>query len=294
MNTGSHLADISRGILFTIASIALFGLQDVAAKILVQDHAVVQVVMLRFWAFGGFAIFLALSQHGVRRVFATRRLGLQVSRGVIFLADLLLFATGLRTLPLGEAAAITLLFPVLITMFAIPILGEKVGALRWFAVVLGFFGVLIVLRPGFAVFDIGALYIFAATTLFALYAVLTRKVALVDSTATCMIYVGVIGLVGSSAVGLFYWQAPTPGAWGYIALLMVSTTSANYFVMRALACAPASVVQPFNYLLLPWAIFLGFLFFGQLIDFVALIGAVIIVGAGLMVWLRERGGAGSR
>jgi drug/metabolite transporter (DMT)-like permease len=69
---------------------------------------------------------------------------------------------------------------------------------------------------------------------------------------------------------------------------MVSTTGANYLVVLALSSAPASVVQPFNYLLLPWAILLGFIVFGQLIDFISLIGAVIIVGAGLMVWMRER------
>ncbi len=289
MNSSPASAEnISRGIGLTVASIVLFGLQDVASKFLVQEYAVPQIVMLRFWAFGGFSIFLALRQHGVKNVFSSRRVPLQLLRGALMLVDLLLFAHGLRTLPLGEAAAITLMFPIFITLFSIPILGEKVGPFRWFSVAVGFLGVLIVLRPGIAIFDVGALFILAATTIFSLYAVLTRKVALVDSTATCMIFVGAFGLLGSTLIGMFYWQAPSLQAWGMILLLMGSTTGANYLVMRALACAPASVVQPFNYLLLPWAIFLGLVVFGQLMDFVALIGAIIIVGAGLMVWFREK------
>jgi drug/metabolite transporter (DMT)-like permease len=147
-------------------------------------------------------------QHGFSKVFHSKRPGLQVSRALIFLADLLLFATGLRTLPLVEITAITLMFPIFITIFSIPLLGEKVGRFRWLSIVLGFTGVLIILRPGFAVFDIGAIFALSATMLFALYAVLTRKVAQEDSAATCMLYVGVIGMVCSSIVGVFFWQTP--------------------------------------------------------------------------------------
>lgn len=279
---------------FTIASVLLFGMQDVTAKILVQTYPVAQVVMMRFWAFGLFALFLAFRHYGVSfsgitRAVQSKARALQVLRGIILLVDILLFATGLRTLPLGEAAAITLTFPLFVTVFAIPLLGERVGPFRWISVIIGFIGVLIVLRPGFAVLDIGAIYILVATMLFALYVVLTRIVAQKDSTATCMLYVGVIGMVCSSAVGIFVWKSPNLQAWGIALLLMASTTGANYFVMRAMAHAPASVVQPFNYLLLPWAITLSFIVFGQVIDTISLIGAIIIVSSGLMVWVRERG-----
>ena len=278
----------SLGIGFTLLSILLFGVQDVCAKLLVQDYPVPQVVMLRLWAFGGFAVFLALRQHGFAKIFHSNRPGIQFLRAFVFFADLLLFATGLRTLPLGEAASITLMFPIFVTIIAIPVLGEKVGRLRWFSVFLGFAGVLIVLRPGLAVFNIGAVFVLAATLLFAFYVVLTRLVSRDDPTATSMLYVGGVGMVVSSFVGLMVWVGPTPGAWGLIALLMLATSLANYFVMKALSFAPASVVQPYNYLLLPWAIFLGLVVFGQGIDLLALLGALVIVGSGIMVWMRER------
>ena len=296
-NSSTESINIPLAIGFTILSILMFGMQDVTAKVLVQTYPVAQVVMMRFWAFGLFAIFLALRHFGVSFAGAGQALHsnmgkVQALRGIVLLADILLFATGLRTLPLGEAAAITLTFPIFVTVFAIPLLGEKVGPFRWLSVIVGFVGVLIVLRPGFAVLDIGAIFILVATMLFALYIVLTRVVAQKDSTATNMLYVGVIGMVCSSAAGVFFWQMPDLGAWGIALLLMASTTGANYFVMRAMAHAPASVVQPFNYLLLPWAITLSFIVFGQVIDFISLIGAIVIVSSGLMVWLRERGKAG--
>ncbi len=294
MSSSNPPTNVPVAIGFTIASVLLFGMQDVTAKILVQTYPVAQVVMMRFWAFGLFALFLAFRHYGVSfsgiiHATQSKARGLQLLRGGILLADILLFATGLRTLPLGEAAALTLTFPLFVTVFAIPLLGGKVGPFRWVSIVIGFVGVLIVLRPGFAVLDVGAIYILAATMLFALYIVLTRIVAQKDSTATNMLYVGIIGMVGSSAVGLFVWQNPDLQAWGIALLLMASTTGANYFVMRAMAHAPASVVQPFNYLLLPWAITLSFITFGQMIDTISLIGAIIIVSSGLMVWLRERG-----
>ncbi len=284
----SSASNISRGIVLTVLAVLIFGTQDAAAKILVQDYAVPQVVMMRYWAFGAFSIFLALRQNGFRRALHSRHFGLQIARGLLLLVDILLFASAVRTLPLGELSSIMLLFPIIVTVLAIPLLGEKVGLLRWASVLAGFVGVLIVLRPGFAVIDVGAFYALGAVLAFSLYTILTRMVAGRDHTATSMLYVGGIGLVLSSIIGVFYWQPLTYEAWALMAILWLTTTAGHFLVMRALAYAPASVVQPFNYLMLPWAIVLSFVVFGHLIDFVSLVGALVIVGAGMVVWVRER------
>lgn len=286
--TQSTTSNISRGIGLTVLSVIIFGSQDAAAKILVQDYAVPQVVMMRYWAFGAFSVFLALRQNGFRRAFQAKYPVLQIVRGLLLLADILLFARAVRTLPLGELSSIMLLFPIVVTVLAIPLLGEKVGLLRWSSVVAGFIGVLIILRPGLAVIDTGAFYALGAVMAFSLYTIFTRMVAGKDHTATSMLYVGVTGLVLSSIVGVFYWQPLTIEAWGLMVFLWLTTTGGHFLVMRALAYAPASVVQPFNYLMLPWAIILSFVIFGHLIDFVSLVGALVIVGAGLVVWVRER------
>lgn len=280
--------NVARGIALTIAAVVIFGFQDAVAKILVQDYAVPQVVMIRYWAFGLFALWLAVRQNGLKKVFRANHPWQQILRGLLLLADVVLFATAVRTVPLGELSAILLLFPVMVTMFSIPLLGEKVGLVRWLSIFAGFGGVLIILRPGFAVLDVGALPALAASVMFALYTVMTRRVARADSTATMMLYVGGTGLVLSSAVGIFFWEPLTLEAWGLVAILWVTTTSGHFLVMKSLSFAPASVLQPFNYLGLPWAITLSFVMFGHLIDFVSLIGALVIVGAGLTVWARER------
>lgn len=285
--TPSH-ADPRIGIWLTVAAIGIFGVQDTFAKVLVQDYAVAQVVMVRYWAFAAFSVWLAMRQGGLMAALKAKRPGQQVLRGLLLIADVILFALAVRTMPLGELHAILLVFPILVTVFSIPILGEKVGPFRWAAVVAGFVGTLIILRPGMAVFGEGALYGLGAAGAFSLYVVFTRKTAHEDSTATAMVYVALTGMVVSTVPGIFAWQPLTLQAWGMIAGMWVTTSLGHYLVMRSLHHAPASVVQPFNYLMLPWAITLSFVVFGHVIDFVSLIGAGVVVAAGLTVMWRER------
>jgi drug/metabolite transporter (DMT)-like permease len=279
---------IGLGIVFTVLALLIFGIQDAVSKILVQDYAVPQIVMIRYWAFAVLSLVLVAWKSGLANALRSRRPGLQIARGLLLVTDIFLFATAVRTMPLGELTAILLLFPVLVTLFSIPMLGEIVGRVRMISVVVAFGGALIMLRPGFSQVDIGAVYGLAAAVAFSLYTILTRMVSRYDGVGTSMFYVGGIGLLVSSAIGVFYWQPLTPAAWGLVAILWVTTTLGHFLVMRSLAYAPASVLQPFNYLMLPWSITLGFVVFGHLIDFWSLVGALIIVGAGLMVWMRER------
>ena len=212
----------------------------------------------------------------------------QVLRGVLLIADIWFFALALRTVPLGELQAVIIVYPLLVTLFAIPILGEKVGIFRFAAVGAGFAGALVVMRPGGVPLDWGVGFALISSVLYAFYIVVTRKVSQKDSAATSMIYVALVGLVMSGAVGVFFWE---PMAWGDFALVVVMmiTTCAGHGVMViALSMAPASVLQPFNYFSLPWAILLSVVVFGHWIDPISLLGAGIIVAAGLVVMARER------
>jgi drug/metabolite transporter (DMT)-like permease len=213
---------------------------------------------------------------------------LQVLRGVLLMTDVWLFALALRSVPLAELQAITLVYPLLVTLFAIPILGEKVGVFRLVAVVVGFAGAMVIVRPGGLPLDWGVAFAIASSTLYALYIVTTRKVSAVDSASTSLAYTGVVGLVMSTAVGIFFWQ---PMEWQTVVLvvLVMGTTCVGHGLMTlALSLAPASVLQPFNYFTLPWAIVLSATVFGHLIDGVSLLGAAVIVAAGLVVMARER------
>ena len=140
--------NIGRGILLSVVSILVFGLQDAVSKVLVQDYSPFQVVMLRYWAFGAFSLFLALRQAPLRQALRSASPVLQTLRGLLLVADIWMFALAIRTVPLAELQAITLIYPLLVTLVAIPLLGEKVGPFRFGAVLVGFFGALVIVRPG--------------------------------------------------------------------------------------------------------------------------------------------------
>lgn len=280
--------NLGRAIALTLTTIAVFGIQDAFSKLLVQAHSPFQITMMRYWGFAAFALFMVMRQGPLREAFRSKMPRRQILRGVLLMADIWCFAIALQTVSLGEVQAIVIVYPLMVTIFAIPVLGEKVGIFRFAAVGVGLLGALIILRPGGVALDWGAGFALASAAFYALYIVLTRQVSGSDSAATSLVYGAVVGLVLSSGVGIFFWQ---PMPWSDFALVVVTmiTTCAGHGVMvYALTMAPASVLQPFNYFSLPWAIVLSIVVFGQWIDPISLLGAVIIVAAGLAVMARER------
>lgn len=279
---------IGRAIILTLITIGVFGIQDAVSKILVQTYSPFLITMMRYWGFAIFALIMVARQAPLRRALVSRAPKWQVLRGVLLIADIWFFALALQSVPLGELQAIVIVYPLLVTLFAIPILGEQVGVFRFAAVGAGFLGALVIMRPGGIPMDWGVAYALASATIYALYIVITRKVSSADSAATSLTYIALVGLVLSSGVGVFFWE---PMAWGDFALVVVimATTCAGHGLMvYALTMAPASVLQPFNYFSLPWAIVLSIVVFGHWIDAISLVGASIIVAAGLVVMWRER------
>lgn len=280
--------NIGRGIALSVVSVLTFGLQDAVSKILVQDYSPFQIVMVRYWAFAALSLFLALRQAPLRQALKSAAPLRQVLRGVLLMADIWLFSLAIQTVPLAELQAISLLYPLVATLLAMPILGERVGPLRLAAVFVGFLGGLVIVRPGGLPIDAGVLFSLGASLAYAFYIILTRLVSRRDSTATSMVYVGLVGVVLSTVVGIPHWQPMTPGAIGLTACLMITMCVGHGLMMKALSLAPASALQPFSYLSLPWGITLSFVVFGHLIDPISLVGAAIIAGAGLFVMARER------
>ena len=279
---------IGLGIILTLITIGVFGIQDAVAKLLVQDYSPFQITMMRYWGFALFALALVARQAPLRQALHSRAPRLQVLRGVLLMADIWCFALALQTVPLGELQAIVIVYPLLVTVFAIPVLGEKVGVFRFAAVGAGFVGALIIMRPGGVPLSWGVGFALASAAFYAIYIVITRKVSAIDSAPTSMTYAAVIGLVLSSAVGVFFWQPMGWGDFAMVVVVMVTTCAGHGLMTIALTMAPASVLQPFNYFSLPWAIVLSIVVFGQWIDPISLAGAAVIVAAGLVVMARER------
>jgi len=280
--------NVGRAIALTLFTVAVFGVQDAISKHLVQSYSPFQVTMMRYWGFALFALFLVLRQGGWREALSSKVPGWQILRGSLLIIEIWFFALALKTVPLGELQAISMVYPLLVTLFSIPLLGEKVGIFRFVAVGVGFAGALIIVRPGGLPIDAGVGFAVVSAVLYSLYIVLTRKVSQFDRAATSLAYTGIMGLLLSSAVGVFFWQ---PMAWPDVALMvtmMVTTCLGHGLMIYALSMAPASTVQPFNYFALPWAIVLGVVVFGHWIDPISLFGAGIVVVAGLVVMARER------
>jgi drug/metabolite transporter (DMT)-like permease len=286
---GPSRDNVGRGILLVIVAILVFSTQDATSKFLVQaDVSPFQMTMMRFWGFAAFALLLAWRQGGLRDAFRSSHPVLQVARGGLLVVDIWFYVLALSTVSLAAVQSITLVYPLLVTLFAIPLLGEKVGMFRIVAVAVGFSGALLIVRPGGVPLDWGVIYAAGSGSAYALYIVLTRKVSARDSTTTSMVYTGVVGLVISSAVGMFHWEMLDLTSFLLIGYIMLTGVVAHGMMIVALSMAPASVLQPFNYTSLPWAILLSILLFNESVDAISLLGAAIIVGAGLVVMARER------
>lgn len=280
--------NVALGIGLSLLAILIFGVQDAISKSLVQTHSPFQIAMVRFWAFAVFALVLVSRQAPLREAFRSKFPVLQVFRAFLLVVDIWAFAIALRTVPLAELQAVTLVYPLMATLVAIPILGERVGVFRLVAVAIGFCGALVIVRPGGLPIDGGVLFAVLSAACYAVYIALTRKVSSGDSTATSMVYVGIVGLVLTTAVGVFFWEPMNTAEMIQMGFVMVTSTAAHGLMMVALSRAPASTLQPFNYFSLPWGILLSYTVFGHLIDPIALVGGVVIVGAGLVVMARER------
>lgn len=286
--TNPRKDNVGRGIILVLVATMIFSTQDATSKFLVQSVSPFQMTMMRFWVFGAFALFLAWRKGSVRQSLKTAHPWLQVTRGVLLVGDIWMFVLALRSVQLPEVQAISLVYPLLATLFSVPLLGEKVGVFRISAVVVGFIGALVIIRPGGVPLDCGVFFAAGSGALYALYVVLTRKVSATDSASTSMVYVGVVGLVMSSAVGAFFWQPLDLHSLLLIGYIMLTGVVAHGLMILALGMAPASTLQPFSYASLPWGILWSLVIFHYLIDPISLVGAVIIVGAGLVVMARER------
>lgn len=280
--------NVALGMTLTLVAILFFGIQDAMAKMLVQNYSPFQVAMMRYWAFASFALWLVSRQAPVRQAFRSAMPRQQVLRAALLVVDVWLFNSAMITVPLAELQAIILVYPLMVTIVAIPILGEKVGIFRFAAVGVGLLGALVIVRPGGIPLDWGVLCAVGSAALYSIYIALTRKVSSQDSTATSMVYVGVVGLVMTTATGVFFWKPMDGGALVLMVLVMLTSIAAHGLMMKALSLAPASTLQPFNYAGLPLGIVLSYLVFGHMIDTISLMGGAIIVGAGLVVMARER------
>lgn len=275
-------------IFILVIATMIFALQDTVTRVLAQDYHPAQFIMIRQWVFLLFALIYCQQKVGLSTAIKTKKLPLQIVRNLCWILELILFAFAIRVLQVAEMHAIFALFPLIVTLLAPIILQETLGWRRFVAVIIGMVGALIIIRPGFGVFGTHAVIAVVATVLFAFYQLLTRKVNRYDGFETNFLYLAIVSCVVSTAWGIPNWQPiDSHSAW-LIAFICLTGLVSHILLMKALEFAPASVLQPFNYLTLVWAVGFGYLVFSDLPDVFTIVGSIIIVCSGLFVIMRER------
>src|SRR5215472_14068418 len=273
--------------LFVLAGLCLSSL-DATAKYLVRDHALFLVIWARYA--GQMLVVTPFALHRAGPGFwRTRHPGLQLLRSAFLLVATGCFFAGLRYLPLAECSAITFLAPVLVVLLSGPVLGESPTRARWIASIVGFLGILILVRPGSAIFHPAALLPMIAALGNALYLMITRKL-LDDSPYTTLFYSALVGTVGMS-FALPWGIAEEPPGWRELAgflLLGLFAGLGHWLVIGAYSLAPASLLTPLAYLQILWATSYGYLIFDQLPDRWSAVGMAVVVGSGLWLALQEQ------
>lgn len=281
--------DTRLGIWLMIATSLIFALQDSLSRHLAGEYNVLMVVMIRYWFFAAFVIAIARRQSGsIAKAARTDQPGLQIVRGLLLATEICVMVWAFTLLGLVESHAIFTCYPLLVAALSGPILGETVGWRRWAAIGAGFVGVLVILQPGVAVFSPAALVPLASATIFALYGLLTRYAARRDSAATSFFWTGTVGAVAMTAVGLWFWEPMTARDWGFMCMLCLTGALGHWCLIKCYDVAEASAVQPFAYLQLVFAAAMGVVVFNETIKTNVIIGAGIVVAAGLFTLWRER------
>ncbi len=279
--------------MFLGALVAFTGIDSSAKWILNDGFSVGQAVFMRYGVHLALIVGILLPLLG-KNLVRTKRPGLEVVRARMLLTSTGMNYAAVQYLSLSVTSAIFFTLPIILCAFSVPLLGEKVGWRRWAAIGVGFIGVLIIIRPGSATFQWATLLSLGATVALAFYNILSRKLAGVDSLYTQQFYVALTAtiFVMPFAIGPFAaqpWVLPT-SSWSWVALFGMGMFGAvgHWLLTEAHRYAGASTLAPFVYgVIIPMTLS-SWLIFGQLPDVWIWVGAPIVLGSGLYIWVRER------
>jgi drug/metabolite transporter (DMT)-like permease len=280
--------DNRRGIVLMLLAVALLSVMDAGLKALAPHYPPLQVGALRgaaSWPLIAAWIFLRTDPRALLRV----RWGLHLLRGALGVMMLACFVYGLRGLPLTTAYTFFFVAPLLITLLSKPLLGERIGAHRWIAIVGGFAGVLVALRPGFeGAISWATLAVLAAAAGYALSAITVRLLGRTDSTASMVFWLLTMMAVGSGLLAAPGWVAIQPGHWWLIAGIGVVGALGQFAITEAFARGEASVIAPLEYTALLWGPLLDLLVWRELPGASIWVGAAAIVACGIYLVRGER------
>ncbi|MFJ3117142.1 DMT family transporter [Pseudomonas protegens] len=277
-----------KGIALICLAVLLFASHDTLSKYLSAFYPIVMVVWARYVVHTLLMLVVFVPRSGFSAVVRTKRPGLQLLRALCLIGTSLLFTTGLRYIPLAEATAVNFLAPLLVTALSVPFLGERVSRAQWLAVLAGFVGVLIVVRPGGALFTPAILLPLGSALCFGFYQLLTRKLSGVDSPTTSNFLTGILNSLIMSALLPFFWSTPTLFHGLFMIGLGTCGMLGHMLLTQAFRHAAPAMLAPFSYGQILFAGLFGYLIFDHTPDQYALVGIAVICLSGLAVAWAQR------
>jgi len=280
-------------IIHLLIGVAAFALQDAVVKWLTVGYPVSEIIFFRA-LFALPACLIVIRRDGGSRALRTRRPGMHAARTLLLLGALVSFFLALGALPLADTVAIAFSAPIFMAALSAPLLGERVGPRRWLAVLIGFAGVVVILRPGAGSVSPAALLALISALCFALGMIVTRQLGRSDTTAAIMFYFTLGTTVLGGLVAPFQWVAPDAVDFGLLAGLGLTGGVGAYCAVQAYRLAPVATVAPFEYSGLLWATLFGYAFWGDVPGSAVIMGAAILVASNLYILRRERRRGGGR
>jgi drug/metabolite transporter (DMT)-like permease len=280
--------DMLRGVLFMCAGTSLFPFMNAAVKLLAANYPIAQIVWARFTGHLIIMLIVFLPHRGWALI-RTRRPALQIGRSILMLVSNLVFVMAVGRVPLATASTIGFTSPLIVTALSVPLLHESVGWRRWSAVLIGFAGALLVIRPGTGLHDPAVLLLLFSSLAYALYQIATRRVSRYDDAATGIIFAALLGSLAMSVVLPFVFVMPRTLFDGLMfCCLGLFGGVGHYLIIRAFQYGPAAAMAPLGYIELVGTATLGYLIFGNFPDAWTWTGAIVIIASGLYIAFRER------
>ena len=274
------------GIIFAILAYLSFSLLDTIQKTLIIYYSVFQLLFIKY-CFTLCLSFIESRRKKNYKFYLTNNFKLQILRSFLSILESACFVLAFRYLSLADAHSIGGLTPIIVVIFSSIFLREKITPKIWLAIFMGFIGVLVIMRPGLSIFDPKSLIPLSAALFLGLYQVVTRKASEYDQNETSLFYTAITGILIMGSISFFYW---IPINLSFILLFMgvgVFYSLGLYLQIIALSKARASMVQPFHYTLIFWAIIFGFIFYNDVPDLFTIVGATIIASSGIYIFVKK-------
>jgi len=273
----------SYGIILILLTYLSFGILDTIQKTAVQYHSVFVLLFVKYTFCLIFSFFIA-KKNNVKKYYLSNNYKIQITRCVLSVCEACFFVLSFRYLALADAHTIGSLSPVLVVFFSYLILKEKINLATWVAIGISFFGVLLIMRPGLTIFNPYLVIPLLAAFFYSLFQIATRLNAQYDDNETMLFYNGLIGVIITSILSLFFWQPLHSFSFIFFIFLGFFFCMGLFLQIKALSITPASVLAPYNYTIIVWAILFGFVVYKEIPDIFTIIGAIIIVASGVFIF----------